>query len=629
MANTLHRNERHFVQKLANVFLRTRKVRVHSIDTQDAVAFCNVVTKEMWFNFDDIFYRTIIDNDKFRQMMVFKGLGFHEIMHLKFTPIERNVSISQIATKIMGYLEDGRIETLGVMLHEKLADYFICAVDDILLKDKNAIIQNKDNWLIYAYILCYGRSIYFQDKDLLATMRSMIISIYGKEVADMIENSVNDYLPEKDVRVRIRIAESLAQFLVDKNIYPKLGKGCPATTTFIDTTNLQKDANDDKDLKELEKDFPRLKDALGKIQKELQEKTKNVKDDKEKREASKEEQKKKIADLRQEIRDIDAKIYNEKEPLERGKLRSKSLDVQKHVLEEQKNSSYTPDNQKELQDKLDEQIAEKSKEQEKLTDTHKDDLTKDLMDIGQLSNAHSDNSFVVTDTMQMLAKRLENGLVKLNNELAKGYQDKNKSGRLNVRSLLNRKSIADARIFNRYQPDKLRLTKALVNIYLDGSGSMRGDWQRVIGTCWIINEALNRDSNKVMIYQFSNNFELVKEYDMPLSVPKITGGNTHPELAIEHSIPIIEAYRRSKNFSFVVDIIITDGRFDDYTLGDCAIEKLNRLGHETIIIKVNDDPATHNAKHSMNLLNFDELVGSLTKIFIEIKKGLIAHAKVM
>lgn len=649
-----HDNERLFAERLANVFLQDHKVKV--AEGQGNIAYCDVAKKQIWFNFPEIFPEKFDSADQekiYQQMMVFKGLNFHEILHLKFTSKKKG-GIHQTPDffRLLGQLEDGRIETLGVMLHEKLADYFICAVNEILIKDKKAIVDNKDNWLLYAYILCYGRAIYFQDRDLLSMMREMIIKIYGKETAELIEETINAFIPETSFEKRIEIATKLYDHLQRKQIMPNFdGK---TMDVFIETNKDENDKNMDKDFKELTADFPQLSKVLEEVAKQLKESTKDVEDDNNEREKAKQNQEKEIEKAKQKISDelldlrkdrdeLSGKVYDEQDADKRLEMRKQVQDIQKKIdekydeaneLDEKASKGYSPDGLglQDLQEKMKEKISDKKDEQEKLVEAHKDDITQDLKSIGhEIEEVFADNTFEVEQEMRTIAKELEKNLAKMNNELASGYQPKNKSGRLNVRSLLNRKNQLDIKIFNRYQPDKLRLTKALVNIYLDGSGSMVDDWDKAVRCMWIINEALNRDENKIMIYQFSSDFELIKEYDKPLTVPKMMGQGTYPQGAINHSINVIENYKKAKNFTFVVDIVITDGDFENAQ--DTSIMKLNNLGHETILIKIGSDfygeEDNHKAKHSIKLNDWGLLVGSLTKTFIEIKKGLVAKTRMV
>ena len=162
--------ERLFAQRLSNAFLQKGNVSVKSVN--DYIAYCHVRNKDIFFSFDQIFKSK--EFKTYKEFMTFKGLLFHEIMHLKFTknPNYFKAKMNEpLFNQLAQSLEDGRIETLGIQDYEKLADYFNYSVNNVLLEDKEKMLQNKDNFLINAYILCYGRKLYFQNLDFLKELR--------------------------------------------------------------------------------------------------------------------------------------------------------------------------------------------------------------------------------------------------------------------------------------------------------------------------------------------------------------------------------------------------------------------------------------------------------------------------
>jgi len=646
---TSYERERMFAEKLANVFLFDNKVQVAKGEMN--IAYCNVNKKQIWFDFAEIF--SGVNEKVFKEMMTFKGLGFHEILHLKYTMRSKR-RLSNELMALLQRLEDGRIETLGVMEFQKLADYLIFAVNNVLLKDKKRILDNTQDEVINTYILCYGRTIYFQDKELMAKIREMIIKTYGREVVEKIEDCIDRYIPEVSSNKRILIAEELLKYLNSKRIRPDFQR--EMSLEFIDTRRIDPKKLP-KEMQDLIKQFPRLKVVRQEINKELKDKTKDVKDVSPKREEFEDKKEKELEDLRSKRKKLFEKMYDEEDQDKREKMRKKINDVQDE-MEDKSQETFKPDSDDDKDSKggdqttksfspdgegspkgLDEMLDEKEDEQEDLVDKNKEDLTGDLKSMGKsIDEIYSDASFNIDGKMRSMATQLEKGLKKLNNELVKGYVSKQKSGRVNVKRFINRQSLTDSGVFNKWLPDRLQQTKILVNLFVDGSGSMNGDrWKKAINSCWIINEALNRDENKIMVYQFSSGHQLVKEYDKPLSVPKMIGGGTNPASAIKDAIPRIEAYKRAKSFRYVVNIIITDGEFETRGDSDNAIQQMNKLGQETLLIHIGSGYQNsnvpsgykHNAKHYLGLHSFDALVPETVKIFTQIKRVLIRKAKVL
>jgi hypothetical protein len=304
-----------------------------------------------------------------------------------------------------------------------------------------------------------------------------------------------------------------------------------------------------------------------------------------------------------ELEDIDGKI--------------KDLE---HELEEIKSGNDS------LGSNLQNAVHSLKEDNQRLIEENVRDLVSDAKELGIDLEMSSDNTIEVTEDMHHQARQLELGLQKLINDLKAGYQRGHKSGKLNIRSFVNRKSPDDIKVFNKFVPDRLAETKILFNFFVDGSGSMMGhNWDMAIRTCWIINEALNKDNNKVMCYQFGNkNFMKFKDYDEILKMPKfIESTSTEPSFAINHAIPHIQAYQREHDFKTVVDIILTDGGFDNCE--DSTFQKLNMMGHETIILNVKFFTSeTHKAKHSIYVDKFEHLTPAMVQIFGRIKKGLVS-----
>lgn len=610
-----YENEQEYAEKLANIILKQKNVTVKS--GFQNIAYCKLKTKEIFFNFNKIFGTK---GNVFKQMMIFNGLAFHEMMHLKHTNRVKNLpTTNSYFAETMMMLEDGRIETLGVMAHEKMADFFNYAVNNVLLENKDSI--KKVEMALSMYILCYGRSIYFQDLDFLAFLRKTLIENFGKEMIEKVEGLVDKYIISITSKERVAIAFELYQLLMNKNVNHNIMKGIYLENVIAKGSEAK---GTSMDMQVLAKDMPKLDKVRNDIKEDLKDRTKDAKSKDRKTEFETQKQEK-LSELQKKKDEILSRMYdnNPKTDDERKKL----SDMNDKINEERCNLNESNMNSGVGDDKIDDALKNIKKEQEKLVEKHEEQLKNTIRSIGhELDNVYSDSSFNETEEMINTAKDIENGMRKLSNELVKGYVPNNKSGKVNVRAFINRKSQTDFRVFSKFQPDKTKETKMLVNIFLDGSGSMKYSFQRALNSCWILNEAMNKDKNKVMIYEFSSGFRVAKEYDKPFSVPNLLGGYTFPHYAINDAIPKIESYKRKNGYTFVVDIVITDGCFNN-TNDDCIL-RLNKLGHETILIGVGySSSVTYGAKHVIFLNTFGELTTSLIRIFTMIKKKLVMKVR--
>ena len=630
--------ERKFAQKVANIFLGDNEVKVAKSDLN--IAFCSVPIKTIWFDFEQVFK----GQDIVKEMMDFKGYAFHEILHLKHTMRLTKYDIERAKNNrfdgLIQRLEDGRIETLGVMRYQKLADYLIHAVNTHILKDKRKILENRDDTLINTFILLYGRSIYFPDKELIAKIRELIIKNYDKEVVERLEKDIDEYILETSAKKRFELAKALYEFLEKKGIFPIFNEDMNSNI-FEEGKELKRLP---KELKELAKDFPKLQKRREEIRKDIEDKTPKVDEKKMQEEKDKKEQERKdrIKDLKKQIKDKDKEWddfdrewdVSDKEKQKEIQKELDNLDQEIDGLQEELeelNEKKTPDltntDRKDLSNKID----QKRQENDDLLDMNKEDLEADLKEAGfKVNPEYSDKSFDIDSSMIRNSNKISRGLKKLNTDLKQGYINKQRSGRLNVRSLVNRKSQLDTKVFKKWLPSQIKKTKMLVNLFIDGSGSMSGrKWETTLGALWIINEAFNKDDNKIMAYQFSNRYAKIKGYDEKLTRPNFMGGNTYVLKSLMDALPQIERYKKANGYSNVLNIVITDGWLQDNRESvKNVIKQMEDKGHHNILLNVEFKPTKEYAneygfKHFMYVENFDDLTPKLIKLFGNLKKSMI------
>jgi hypothetical protein len=644
-----HINERLFCDKLANIFLKDKVISVR--DNTYHIAFVNMTTKEISLNFKSIFS----GKDNLTAIMTMEGLLFHELHHLKHTTTYKKGKYpSQEVQRIASLLEDGRIETLGVLKYSKLADFFIYSVNNVLLSMKKEFLKDKPEDLLNNYILCYGRKIFWQDFDLLSKMRDILVNHYGKEIVEKVEGFVDAYIFEPTSEGRLKIAEQLYYLFASQNIsfQPDDNKSFPMNCVV----HQRQDSEKENDLKDLKKRFPKAKIVQIRLSDNLKDKTKESKDGAERRKQeaeNKEKQQQKLmdkireteklkADLNEEWRQLNDEFHKETDETKKKEIQEKTSNISGKYAKEDKKLHKQRDELSNLRDskeKVSDEVKEKiqkliedmlkevEQKNKDLLDKNQDRLLDDLRMAGHSAQGViSDSSFQPDAEAIDYSRKLSRELKKMETELISGYANKQTSGSLSVRDYLGKKDVLDMRIFSKYIPNRVKETKMLVNIFLDGSGSMASGfkWDIATKSCWIMNEALSRDQNKVMAYIFSTSFALFKRYDDPFTMPQNLHCETYPCHALDDSIDKTEAYKKANHFRTTFDIIITDGAFTEDDKSDEVIDRLNRLGHETILINVaHDDDNSHNAKHLIYLNNFNELVPAMVKIFTKVKKNLV------
>lgn len=645
-----HDKEAIFAQRLANIILADSRIKVRNHN--HILACCDLKTKRMLFNFDKIFLSgdKASFSQKVQELMTFKGLAFHEIMHLRFTAKCKTIDMTKFERCIISALEEGRIETLGIYLYNKIADYFTYSANNVLLKDAKELFDTNGNQIIQSYLWCYGRKIYFPHMELIAQMRKVIIETYSVATADKLEEASDEYLLARTFKERRAIAIKLAKYLEDRNQMPNdFGESNLSDENIADTSS-DSEVGEGADMDELV-DIDSLKIIISKKNQKIRDMAKGAKSNQKKRDEFNAKKSENIDKLVKDRNKLLEKMYNEQNAEKEKEIRGK-LNTVNRQLNEANQSQMQPSRGagKGINDLINEALKRIKDEQEELVEKNTADISQDMRSIDMdYRKLNADRSFNVTESMTSASKSLERALKILSNDLVSGYQNHNKAGRLNVKSYINRKNVADVSVFNKWLPSRIQNTRLLVNIFVDGSGSMGycmndmyeggkavTNWVKAVRTCWVINDALSKDNNKVMIYQFDSEYAVMKKYDEPFIVSSMLGGGTNPEGAMGNALPIIKNYARANKFRNVINVVITDGDFDSRFSVKQQFEKMNALNHETIVIRIGAgkkynvviDHKEVSAKHGLVFTSFNELTAQLSKIFVTIKRCVTESTRV-
>lgn len=628
-----------YAENTANIFLGVNSVKVdHSYN---APAFVHVPTKRMFFNFARIFP----DENKItvKQMMVLNGLLFHETLHIKHTVRAKRFknTMNHQQINLMGCHEDGRIETLGILEYPKMADYFTFAVNEILLRDKSEIGKDKSK-LAEAYILCYGRLMYFPDMELVAQLRISMIKLYGIKMVEQLEQLIDEYIFEDSCLKRYAIVKKVYELLREKgasvwnpknsqdDILSKKDEKSRKTKQEKELEQVLKESVSDKEDANKE-----MKDIMDDIMDSMDEKAiKEMQDLIDKIDKARSD----LADKRHqagEENDIDKRkeLWDKIDELE-DEVKDLEVEIDNQIIEAQAQDEQ----------KIQEQIEENEEDNQILIEKNMVDLSNDIKTAQRLDGSvFSDDTFNVSSVMKQESKKLEKGLKELSTTLKSGYADRQTSGRLNVRRMFNRSNPTDMKVFTKFRPSRLAKSKMLINMFVDCSGSMRDveydaegnrvatKWEIALDSCWVINDALNRDANKIMVYAFSTDYMQIKEYDGKLENKRPIMDLTYLAPSLVDAMPRIRGYQKANDFRNVVNIVITDGHLHDNVKSNNIFGQLEKAGHHNIMIGVGvtiNPERYSNIHHVVNLHDFGELSGLLMKVFKTMKAKFVKEVKI-
>lgn len=601
-------NEILFLSKLANTILENKDITI-SKTNENVLAFCNLKKKEIFFNFNVIKY---ISKNQIERLILLKGLLFHEIMHLKHTTFSSK-RLSASIIHILDFLEEGRIETLGVLEYNKLIDYYVFLINNYLLTEGKKIFSNKNN-LLLNYILLYGRH-HFYFSDFLVDFRKELILEYGFDFIDLLENKIDDYISEKTDKKRIEIAEEIANLLLKKGVL--LNNKVYPERVIITSSNI----SNSETKSELDTMMKEILNKTKELKKELNKKTKISQQEIEEYNKNKKLKEKRISELEKEKEKLLKECYDERVVSKRLKLSEKIYNIEKEI---KKIGEYN-------QNKLTIPNTQLQNQQELIKEKINSDILFDIKNINNSNQTTPLSNFNINENLIQKAKKLEKCFKKLNNHIKKRYVSNNLNGRINIKDYFQKMGkygyINKPNIFYKFKEDRSKETKLLVNLFIDASGSMTNQdrWEKAINTAFVIHKALDKDKNKVLITIFSDDYHIIKDYDQKNFLkPSLLGGRTFISNALSEIFFISEKYKKQRGYKEVVNIIITDGYFDDFEQTKSELEKLEKLKHINILINVSyKGENLLNIKHFIYLDNFDLLADKLIDIFTKLKMNLI------
>lgn len=170
------------------------------------------------------------EQDLATAILTFKGTNFHELAHVLFTPRSDDAIGTWIKANKYKYkwawnaLEDQRIETLYTALYPPTVPYFRNSSYRWLL---NETVGTENFYRVYSLI--GGRK--YLERSVRRTARQAFVNHYGPEIADRLDEVVNEYvalpLPGHQARA-IELVEEFYNLLKGTGLddYLNQGEGC-------------------------------------------------------------------------------------------------------------------------------------------------------------------------------------------------------------------------------------------------------------------------------------------------------------------------------------------------------------------------------------------------------------------
>lgn len=572
--------ELEFLTKTNQILTENKLITVQKCDAPSSPpAFCYTNTKRIYINQQKI---NKCSNSYEQYFGTLKGLNYHELSHILYTPDYLYYSLSDTERQICNLLEDCRIENRFGMKYPKAFLYFKQTVITHIIQQK--IIEPE------MYIGVYGRRLFLNKKH-ISPFKKKFIHKFGDKTIISVEKLINEYLLDTTVERKRQISKSITELLYPNhqcvNSEKNIEKLKQIQLSVICNTNSQHGTS--------------KKDKKKKEQEKLTEKIDSMLKEKDKKDDEKSNKK-----------DNESEDYDEDE-----------IYISKQMMKElEKEIKLT-------EQKIEKDIQEDIKfiKNQEIYDGRKTDFSAPGINN---KSSYNNEKFIPNTKNKITSKKLETIIRKWKLENTATYQTNQKVGRLDLRKALTFQKTNNIKLFKNYKGDTSKSSKMLVSFLIDESGSIsHQQYQLESAVVWSLTNALENTGSKVMIHAFSSTYKKKKGFDSKITNwNRLFEGGTTPFDGITDSIRTMYNYSLQNKIKNKYMIIITDGQ---YFLDKSFVDtKIKRFGVKTLEILVGKPTYTYVNSHKdlyndvIVIESFDELE---TKLMNYIKKEQISLIK--
>lgn len=538
-----------------------------------------------------------------RDLIRLKGLNFHELAHVLLSP-KKKPPIAISIGGLYGVLEDCRIESQLVQKFPSLTDYFIVtAVDIILSKSREAItlgLQAPEEARLENFFLLWGR-IYLKKKlrDRVAQMLPYSTETNNKLMA-LVERFIvlnAEEIMEEGNEILTQIAKLTNWPIVHVHcnseggaMLPKSQRGTLADLAKGELTGIQLADSEDEDDDVDEDD-----------------------DDHDWGDSDSDNEELKAGDLPKKHSDPDADEddWDEADGDGGGGSSGEGSD-EEHESELEKERARLAEEMDIVLESSEGRVYEQVSRE--LNEIYKESGSSELpseMCVGEPSK--------VRPEMIQASVRLQRIFENMSHQQFRGYQGHQKSGSLDLRSLMQSGQTHSTAVFRRFQSYS-RKSEPRVALCLDASGSMRGkDTLLASRAAWVILRAFKMNGVAPAMWLFGTHSRQVVYPNTILEASSYmnyfaTGSSTLPATALEEAIKFIgTAYDRS------ILIVITDGSWHDTDRSEAIIR-----GYKGMSLQIGIGCLyKHGLRYEMEVNSVDSLLERLTTMAVRMQRELL------
>lgn len=330
------------------------------------------------------------------------------------------------------------------------------------------------------------------------------------------------------------------------------------------------------------------------------------------------------------------KIPHTQNPTTKQEIQELTKQIQEAINHQKKGKNNTKKNNQttttQSMDSIDKLIKTAASSMKITTERLKNDIKKTLEELkGKATSAGITNDNITpqpynpTNNDQILSTRLLQKIRKIRNDLTSRYIHNKPAGRIDIRKIMLTQG-KSTKVFRKYQQSALGRSKMAVSLLIDASGSMRGTrYKEAIASAWSMEKALSTSNDHTQVIDYNTNHRILKAFkSRKANWNGAPNGGTDPETALKLALKHHQALKNSENINTHLIFILTDGEFSTQSKSDEIIQKMNKRGFKTILIKIqNPQGLNHQAQFVRDIKESKELENVIETIIQKVQTEII------
>ena len=583
-------------------------------------------------------------NDPLAAVLRLKGLNYHELCHVLYTPRATDDMVRRLKEKVaqtgdtrwwysFNALEDQRIETWFSTTYETSKRYFEATVLEWIIKNGSA----------EAAILLYGRK--YLSPNIRVQVGRVFRKKYGKRLYDEFKTVIDEYITLVLPTDSVKAMTLLQRFMELLDQMQKAGGTLPVLVIMDNGGNGSSDCGGGMD----GSGVPRQGRILVKAARSAAEAAKDAIEDaidadiveearRDAADASGEGQGAGQSDSQgADASGTDGKNDADSNGAEGGKADTDAEGAGGGGASSSGTADHTVQ-QGDLKDEFDQMIDQAQQDMDEVAnDEHVQQDVEAMYDAVQavVQNGRMNAAGAATKTAErkaseteaLVVRKVHNILLRIRQEGEPETLRKQYHGRIEPRRLIARQP-HEVDVFKTWDTGTEDETGVEAVLLVDVSGSMSGALTEASGVCWALKRAFDRLDIRTTILMYDTNHTVLYQPSEKArgNVPVLgTGGGTDPTSALKQARLILSKSHQANK----VLVTVTDGAWQGDEAPRLRIMKdLNKMGVTTMLLgmgRARSRYGKHGHQDGHDITSISELPRVVTKMVANIMRNAVMH----